>query len=89
MVKGRKCQVVFRSPEELKAVMAEFHHWYNYVHYHERIGNLHPVDKYRGQWPGDPCAPTSVEGVDPAMALSRIAGHTCLMRTSRDQTGQY
>lgn len=47
--KDRICSVVFRSPEELREAVAEFVRWYNEVHYHERIGNLHPVDVYLGR----------------------------------------
>jgi len=47
--KDRICTVVFRSPQELEAAVAEFVAWYNEVHYHERIGNLHPVDVYLGR----------------------------------------
>lgn len=47
--KERICLVEFRSPGELENAVAEFVHWYNHVHYHERIGNLHPVDAYMGR----------------------------------------
>jgi putative transposase len=47
--KDRICAVVFKSPSELEAAVAEFVEWYNEVHYHERIGNLHPVDVYLGR----------------------------------------
>ena len=47
--KERICLVQFRSPGELEAAVAEFVEWYNNVHYHERIGNLHPVDVYLGR----------------------------------------
>jgi len=47
--KERICLVEFRSPGELEEAVAEFVDWYNHVHYHERIGNLHPVDVYLGR----------------------------------------
>jgi putative transposase len=47
--KERICLVEFRSPGELEEAVAEFVQWYNHVHYHERIGNLHPVDVYNGR----------------------------------------
>jgi transposase InsO family protein/predicted DNA-binding transcriptional regulator AlpA len=47
--KERICLVQFRSPNELEEAVAEFVDWYNYEHYHERIGNLHPVDVYQGR----------------------------------------
>jgi putative transposase len=47
--KERVCLVQFRSPTELENAVAEFVHWYNNIHYHERIGNLHPVDVYMGR----------------------------------------
>lgn len=50
--KGRICQTVFRSPWELEAAVEEFIHWYNEVHYHEVIGNLHPADMYFGRGAG-------------------------------------
>jgi transposase InsO family protein len=47
--KERICLVQFRSPGELEDAVAEFVRWYNHAHYHERIGNLHPVDVYMGR----------------------------------------
>lgn len=47
--KERICLVQFRSPGELEKAVAEFVGWYNNVHYHERIGNMHPVDVYLGR----------------------------------------
>jgi len=47
--KERICLVEFRSPRELEAAVAEFVEWYNNVHYHEKIGNMHPVDVYNGR----------------------------------------
>lgn len=47
--KERICLVQFRSPSELERAVEEFVRWYNYVHYHERIGNVHPVDVYTGR----------------------------------------
>lgn len=47
--KERICLVEFRSPGELEKAVAEFVEWYNHIHYHERIGNLHPVDAYMGR----------------------------------------
>ena len=47
--KERICLVQFRSPAELEEAVVEFVEWYNHVHYHERIGNLHPVDAYLGR----------------------------------------
>ncbi|MBP6965386.1 MAG: DDE-type integrase/transposase/recombinase [Armatimonadetes bacterium] len=46
--KERICLVQFYSPGELEAAVEEFVHWYNHVHYHERIGTMHPVDVYMG-----------------------------------------
>lgn len=47
--KERISLVEFRSPGELEYAVAEFVDWYNTVHYHERIGNMHPVDVYLGR----------------------------------------
>ncbi len=47
--KERICLVQFRSPGELERAVEEFVDWYNHVHYHERIGNMHPVDVYMGR----------------------------------------
>lgn len=40
--------VLYSSPHELREALASFRHWYNHEHYHESIGNLHPVDLYQG-----------------------------------------
>jgi putative transposase len=41
--------IVHASPEAFDRALAEFRHWYNYEHYHEGIGNLHPADVYYGR----------------------------------------
>ena len=41
--------VLYSSPHELREALSEFHHWYNHEHYHESIGNLHPIDLYQGR----------------------------------------
>jgi transposase InsO family protein len=41
--------VVYNSPEELRAAVDDFVHWYNNEHYHKALGNLRPVDVYTGR----------------------------------------
>jgi RNA-directed DNA polymerase len=41
--------VLYSSPHELREALSEFRHWYNHEHYHESIGNLHPIDLYQGR----------------------------------------
>jgi putative transposase len=41
--------IVHASPEAFDRALEEFRHWYNYEHYHEGIGNLHPADVYYGR----------------------------------------
>ena len=41
--------VLYSSPDELREALASFRHWYNHEHYHESIGNLHPIDLYQGR----------------------------------------
>ncbi len=43
------CADSHRSPGELEGAVEEFVDWYNHVHYHERIGNMHPADVYMGR----------------------------------------
>lgn len=40
---------LYSSPHELREALAEFRHCYNHEHYHESIGNLHPIDLYQGR----------------------------------------
>ena len=41
--------IVHASPEAFDRALEAFRHWYNYEHYHEGIGNLHPADVYYGR----------------------------------------
>jgi transposase InsO family protein len=41
--------IVHASPEAFDRALETFRHWYNYEHYHEGIGNLHPADVYYGR----------------------------------------
>ncbi|MCX6601899.1 MAG: integrase core domain-containing protein [bacterium] len=41
--------IVQASPEEFDRALEAFQRWYNYEHYHEGIGNLHPADVYFGR----------------------------------------
>jgi len=41
--------IVHASPEAFDRALEAFRHWYNYEHYHESIGNLHPADVYFGR----------------------------------------
>jgi len=41
--------VLYSSPRELKEALSSFRYWYNQEHYHESIGNLHPIDLYQGR----------------------------------------
>ena len=47
--KSRLRLVVQSSPEELEAAVTEFAHWYNHERYHEAIGNVQPIDMYKGR----------------------------------------
>lgn len=40
---------VHASPEAFDQALEAFRRWYNYEHYHEGIGNLHPADVYYGR----------------------------------------
>jgi putative transposase len=48
-VKEKLTLVVYTSPSELQEALDGFRQWYNHEHYHEGIGNLHPVDVYEGR----------------------------------------
>ncbi len=41
--------VIYTWPGELKRAVARFQHWYNHERYHEALGNLRPVEVYRGR----------------------------------------
>jgi len=41
--------IVHASPDAFDQALEAFRHWYNYEHYHEGIGNLHPADVYYGR----------------------------------------
>jgi putative transposase len=48
-LKARLNLLVFRSPEALRAAMAEFIEFYNHRRYHEGVGNVRPADVYDGR----------------------------------------
>jgi RNA-directed DNA polymerase len=48
-LKARLNLLVFTSPEELRAAMAEFIEFYKHRRYHEGIGNVTPADVYYGR----------------------------------------
>jgi putative transposase len=41
--------VIYTSPGELEAAVADFQQWYNHERYHQALGNLRPVDVYEGR----------------------------------------
>lgn len=47
-VKARIRMVIYTSPGELEAAVADFQQWYNHERYHQALGNLRPVDVYNG-----------------------------------------
>jgi putative transposase len=48
-IKDQLTLIVHASPEAFDRALEAFLHWYNYEHYHESIGNLHPADVYFGR----------------------------------------
>lgn len=48
-LKARLNLLVYTSPEQLRAAMAEFIEFYNHRRYHEGIGNVTPADVYYGR----------------------------------------
>jgi putative transposase len=48
-LKARLNLLVYTSPEQLRAAMAEFIEFYNQRRYHEGIGNVTPADVYYGR----------------------------------------
>jgi putative transposase len=48
-IKDHLTLTVHASPEAFDRALEEYRHWYNYEHYHEGIGNLHPADVYYGR----------------------------------------
>ncbi len=48
-LKARLNLLVYTSPEQLRAAMAEFIEFYNQKRYHEGIGNVTPADVYYGR----------------------------------------
>ncbi len=46
--KARIQVVIYTSPGELEAAVADFQQWYNYERYHQALGNLRPADVYNG-----------------------------------------
>ena len=49
-MKARLNLLVYTSPEQLRAAMAEFIEFYNQRRYHEGIGNVMPADVYDWLW---------------------------------------
>lgn len=47
--KARIKLVIYTSPGELEAAVADFQQWYNHERYHQALGNLRPVDVYEGR----------------------------------------
>ena len=75
----------FRSPGELEEAVAEFVHWYNHVHYHERIGNLHPVDAYQGR--GEEIHARRKQAKADTLAMRRLANRRPLAVEDDTQLG--
>jgi RNA-directed DNA polymerase len=48
-LKARLNLLVYTSPEQLRAALAEFIEFYNQRRYHEGIGNVTPADVYYGR----------------------------------------
>lgn len=46
--KARIKLVIYTSPGELEAAVADFQQWYNHERYHQALGNLRPADVYNG-----------------------------------------